>query len=208
MTADEHPLIAHTRPSVWQKLGYGLVVLAVAAGFAGLGLALSAKDEASETAAKVEASNPCVDVASGPKVRLSEGCRAVVDNINIFCARNVRYCRQSERRAFQVASREAAEREIGPTAQLPGGGGGSKGKDPQSPQTPSPRNGGGGGPSPQPDTPRPSGPGTPRPNEPSVPTQPGAEEPVNPPPVVDAPGLIPQPLKPILCDVLGVCLDP
>ncbi len=209
MAPNEHPVIARTRTSVWQKLGYLVVVLSVGAGFAGLGLALSAKDESGETAKKIRNFRPCVD-ANGARqgVKLSAGCRVLFANLARLCARNPGFCRRSQQLAVKEAQNRSAEREIGPTASLRGGGG-TKGNKPQSPSGPSP--GGGGLPDANPpvvpdDPPGPpTGPQTPVPHTPPKPERPDV---TSPPPVVDAPGLIPQPLKPILCGVAGVCLDP
>lgn len=157
MNPDEHPVIARTRTSWWQRAGYAIVVLAVGAGFAGLGLALSAKEETSKTAEQIKVSRPCFDTRPGPKVDLSAGCRAMVDNLNFFCASHRRYCLESERRAVKKAQNVAADRNIG--LEAAGGGGGSKGNGPQSPRTPSPPSGGGGGNNPQPKPRSPSQPG-------------------------------------------------
>lgn len=138
MTIQHDPVIANARRNRGQWVAYLALALAAAAAIAGVTSYVKSED----TQTQVEASNPCVDVAPGRRIELSDGCRAIVDNVHIFCARNPRYCRESERRAVALASREVTQREFGAAADADTdsgieGGDRSPGNDPRSPQTPS-----------------------------------------------------------------------
>ena len=58
----------------------------------------------------IRATNPCRDIQPGSGIKLSKGCKAIVDNVNIFCAQNSTYCARSERRAVKLAQDGAAIR--------------------------------------------------------------------------------------------------
>lgn len=196
----------HEPRSRWhEKAIYVLVLLACAAGFAALGVALSAKDESGDVKRKVaRAGPPCVD-ANGKKAGVvpSRGCAAVFRLLVEKCVRDPGFCRRSERQAVRQAQERSVERAIGPHAQLNTqaqlrGGGDSKGKsNPKSPRPPSPRppgdGGGGGG--------KPTNPGQPeQPSSPATPDQPPAEEPPTEPPA-NPTNDVPQALEDAVCTV-------
>lgn len=195
----DDPVVANAQ----RGLNRWVPFLALAIATAAMGFGIWSKSESSDVAATVEAAGPpCVDLDQGKGVRLSEGCAAMVDNLNIFCARNRRYCIRSQRRAVQIAQTLAAERQIGRRV-AEGGGGSDRGNNPGSPVTPSPRDRGGGGnnPDPKPDSPSEPNTGAPdspsEPDSPSTPTTPDTpteevpptEEP-NAGPIIDVPKVV------------------
>jgi hypothetical protein len=133
--ASADPVVRNAHRNLGPTVAFLLLALATAAG---LYFGVTAKQESGEVAEKVEAAGPpCVD-ANGelPGIVPSEGCRPVFELLANLCAQNPAFCRESQRRAVKAAQQTAADREIGPLARLPEGGGGSEGNNPRSPTGP------------------------------------------------------------------------
>jgi hypothetical protein len=214
--ASRHPVVAKTRTSWRERLSMVVVMAVFGVAAAALVVALSAKDESGNVTRRVDrAGPPCVDVnGKRPGLVPSAGCEEVYRLLVEKCARDPEFCRRSQRQAVENAQARSVRDEIGPRAQL--GGGGSKGNNPQSPTGPrgrgpvtpveprEPPDGVSPGPGPQEPPGRPQQPQNP-PSDP--PPQNPPPQPVDPnPPTVDLPGVIPDTLKPPLCDIAGVCL--
>jgi len=145
MAASQDPVVRHSRRNLGPIIAYVLLAGATAAAFA---FGVSAKNESNEARQAVRAAGPpCVDVASGPAVIPSRGCRRFYAAIANLCAQDPEFCRRSQKRAAKQASSDATGRQL-ELAQADvgsGGGGGSGGGNNPNSQPPPPGNGGGQG---------------------------------------------------------------
>jgi len=192
MAHSQDHVVRHARRNLGPWIAFAMLAMATTVA---LYLAADAHKDANRNTEAIRAAGPpCVDLAQGPAIIPSNGCRRFYAAIANLCAQDPGFCRRSQKRAAKLASSDATVQQL-EMAQTDVGseGGGGSGNKPQSQPGPSPDTGGG----------QDNGGGAQPPQQPPESQQPPDKQ----PPVIDLPDVLDDPGTTV-CKVVDPLVGP